>query len=173
MRILAVDAATRTGWAFNAGDGFTWGAIDILSLCSKKPSRGERLAVAGDAYAALMAEHKPDLVLLESPFARGQATTRLLYGYAAAVEAAAHLAGAACLELEPSSVRKRVLGSGVLADGKATVLAWAREQGFALDEHQDDEADALLLLHAGLLSVQVMPPKTARVRKSPGMKKAA
>ena len=166
MHILAIDAATRTGWAVRTDEGVAFGAIEIAGLCSKKPSRGEKLAAAARAYDVLMSSVKPDLVLLEAPFGRGQATTRLLYGYAAAVEAAAHRAGAACLELEPSCVRKMVLGSGKLTNGKAEVIAWARGQGYALTDDQDDEADALLLLHAGAASVRVTAPKISKNRNT-------
>lgn len=170
-RILAIDAATRSGWAAKMDGEITFGALDVAALCAPrmpgprgKPSRGEKLAAAARAYADLMERCKPDVVLLEAPFARGVATTRLLYGYAGAVEAAAHRAGAACLELEPSSVRKRVLGRGKLEDGKTEVIEWARGQGFDLRDDQDDEADALMLLHAGLASVRVVPPRAGKRR---------
>lgn len=160
MNLLAFDAASRTGWASRVDGVVSYGCVDILSLCSKKPTRGEKLAAAQRAYSELVARVKPDLVLLEAPFGRGTGT-RLLYGFAAAVEAAAHDGGAACLELEPSAVRLRVLGSGRLANGKADVISWARAQGYKVSDDEDDEADALLLLHAGFAAV-AKPAKTVR-----------
>jgi Holliday junction resolvasome RuvABC endonuclease subunit len=160
LRILAFDAATRTGWACgSAGTVLDFGACLITDGCHRKAVRGEKMSSAGRVYAALMAEWKPEVVVLEAPFGRGVSTTRFLYGLAAVVERAAFDAGAACVELAPSSVRKKMLGHGNPPDAKSAVLAWARAAGHELLDHQTDEADALLLLECAMRDITVRPLK--------------
>jgi Holliday junction resolvasome RuvABC endonuclease subunit len=161
VRILALDAATRTGWALGEdGVAIGFGALDFAAGLGKLPTRGARLAAARVELEALMRLCEPDLVLLECPFARGVATTRYLYGLAAVAEGLAHEREAAFLDLEPSAVRKRLLGNG--SAKKPEVLAWARAQGFALQDHQGDEADALALLEVGMRDVRSEPPRRKR-----------
>jgi Holliday junction resolvasome RuvABC endonuclease subunit len=159
MRLLALDAATRTGWAASTvpDDQPVFGHVNLSAGLGREPSRGSRFAAARQAYGDLIARFQPEVVLLESPFARGVATTRYLYGLAAIAEMLAHENGAAFLDLEVSAVRRRMLGNGAPADGKATVIRWARGQGFELDDDQDDEADALMLLAVGLRDVRQAP----------------
>ncbi len=161
MRILALDAATRTGWALGE-DGVVlgFGALDFGVGLSRTPSRGARLAAARVALGALMLEHKPDVILLECPFARGVATTRYLYGLAAVAEGLAHEHLAAFLDLAPSAVRRRLLDNG--AAKKPDVIAWARAQGHLLEDHQGDEADALALLAVGMRDVRTTPARQPR-----------
>ena len=164
MRILALDAATVTGWAYapDSSDLPCHGRIDLAEGLGREPSRGARLAASRQAYGDLVRRFDPHLVLLECPFARGVAATRLLYGYAAVAESLAHENGSAFLDLEPCSVRLRLLGSGNAT--KADVVRWAREQGFDLSEDQHDEADALALLAVGLRDVRSTPEKQPRRR---------
>ena len=46
-----------------------------------------------------------DAVIFERPFARGQAATRMLWGMAAILEAAAHNEGAAVIDITPAEIK--------------------------------------------------------------------
>jgi Holliday junction resolvasome RuvABC endonuclease subunit len=84
----------------------------------------------------------PELIVYEQPFARGAAATRCLWGIAGIIEALAHNAGAACLCITPSEIKKWATGAGT-ADKDAMTLA-AHCMGYAGEN--EHEADAWCLL---------------------------
>ena len=168
MKILAIDAATSTGWAFldtqNDGVAPVHGRINLSAGLLKRPTptHGIRFAAARKEYGDLMERFRPDLVFYECAFPRGNVTTKFLYGLAGIAEGLAHEHGAAFIDMEPDAVRKRMLGHGKPEGGKAAIVAWARSKGFDLDEEQHDEADALLLLALACREARAQPAPAPR-----------
>jgi crossover junction endodeoxyribonuclease RuvC len=73
----------------------------------------ERLRTIFDAVAALVAEHRPDAVVLEESFVGVDARTALSVGQArGAVMVAAASAGVECAEYPPARVKQVVCGYG-------------------------------------------------------------
>jgi len=109
-------------------------------LARKRPevlgSFAATLAAMNDATSRL------DIVVYERPFARGQAATRLLWGMAGILEAAAHNAGVPVLDITPAEIKKWAVGKGN-AD-KADMIEAAQLMGYGGDN--EHEADAWCLL---------------------------
>lgn len=83
-----------------------------------------------------------DVVVYERPFARGQGATRLLWGMAGILEAAAHNAGVAVLDMTPGEIKLWATGKGNA--GKPEMIAAAQRLGYTGDN--EHEADAYCLL---------------------------
>ena len=86
---------------------------------------------------------RPDVVVHSRPFARGAAATRLLWGMAGILEAAAHNAGCAVLDFTDGEIKKWATGSGKAT--KDDMIAAAQWLGYSGDN--EHEADAWCLLH--------------------------
>lgn len=142
MKIAAFDLGST--WAFATEHG--------AGHCDLNPGRGKpklarkRPEILGrfEHELTLLGATLPgfDLIVHSQPFARGQAATRLLWGMAGILEAAAHNAGCAVLDATDSQIKKWATGSGK-AD-KDMMLVAARELGYTGDN--EHEADAWCLL---------------------------
>lgn len=143
-RILALDVATRTGWATDSADCRGCGTID-LSVGVPKRGRhpGLILLHARRDLGELVARTRPDLVVFERPFARGSGT-RLLMALAGIVELVAAEHGLATLEVGISQARKAATGRPTLT--KPEAVAWAEAAGWSPPD--DNAADAVIVLAA-------------------------
>ena len=137
MRVLALDASsTKTGIVYPDG------RIDTLR---PPPSAkgGDRLLWWATTYQIVLADNRPDLVVIEQPFSRyatATATLQRTYGVLLA-----ELARVGCVVqwVPPATLKLAATGSGK-ADKPQMILA-ARALGY--DVANDDEADACLLFH--------------------------
>lgn len=167
MRILCLDQATRTGWAF----GIERSEIKYLFGSFKMPKRddpGERLMIFRDGLVDLIETHKPDIVAFETPFFPvGNTSEKAKDGKKGAVfnikttKFAMNLEGVLIettaryglpTEHFPSSSwRVTALGYGRLPQGsqddfKKLMKQRARSLGYAVTD--DNEADAIgMLIH--------------------------
>lgn len=181
--VLALDVATRTGWAVapraaieawpvDAGplatvampEGVGYGTFDLSGF--QRPERMRRwahwLRAAIKAYGVTE-------IWAETPIVgRGQASTRLtveMHGVIALVCAMCGLD--APQERAPSSVKKQVTGSGRAE--KADIIAWCRRRGWSPQD--DNTADALAVLDLaarnirGVVAAPVKKPRKARKPK--------
>jgi Holliday junction resolvasome RuvABC endonuclease subunit len=89
-----------------------------------------------------MQHSRPDWVFIEAPFVRGP-VTRLTFGLAGVIEAAAARAGVPFSEAPPATVKKHITGSGK-AD-KAAMMTAIRAMGFSPED--DNAADAIGVAH--------------------------
>ena len=144
--IVALDLATRTGWArWRAGDEVHHGTI---ALPETGPEVGRFLAAFDDRLVSVLAV-APDVVVFEAPWVGSdthQATARKLMGLAGHVEFVCYRAGIACCEVNNNTVRKHFCGKGNAPRKamKAMVIAACRDRGWS--PANDDEADALAML---------------------------
>lgn len=83
-----------------------------------------------------------DVVVYETPLARGQAATRILWGIAAILERTAFENRLPIIDVSVPTIKKFATGYGM--SGKLDMIAAARKYGYTpLNEH---EADAVCLL---------------------------
>ncbi|ACA18448.1 putative bacteriophage-related protein [Methylobacterium sp. 4-46] len=139
-KILALDLATRCGWACGApGSEPTYGTKVL-------PSTGEDIGRFADAFNTWLLDmitlEDPGVVVFEAPVMSGTtslAAARKLYGLAWHTEFACRLRQVRVMEHHLQSVKKFFAGSG-RAD-KAAMIAAAERQGWAPKD--DNAADAL------------------------------
>lgn len=180
--VLALDIATRTGFAF-------WkpGELRPLSGVKQMPETGEDVGRMLDVYwgwlDCLLGKHWPDVVCLEAPIVgsdrvkvvnekivrtkRANIWTEVkLHSMCGVTEVLCLRAGAKYYRAHHSSVLAHFVGNGRLgrAKGKAAVLERCQRLGWeAID---DNAADALAVLDYSLHKLNIVVP-WQRERLSP------
>lgn len=133
MKIIAFDLGANMAWASNRKK-LIWGSAVYGG------TRAQRLAMIQRLIPALLKD--VDVVVYETPFARGRDATRSLWGIAGIIEACAENAGSAVLDVAVPTIKKFATGHGHAA--KNEMIAAAQKFGYrGLNEH---EADAVCLL---------------------------
>lgn len=165
MRTLALDLATTTGFALGDNTGI------IVSGSRRFPSYGEEIGRFAYAFRswlkAGLRRHRPQMLVYEQPILGHTAliTARKLYGLAWETELAViDLIKARVLpedfvmaEVNISDWRTHFLGKGYPRDRKELKLAvmdMCRVRGFAFEEGNDNEADAIAILDYALACMQ-------------------
>lgn len=165
MRTLALDLATTTGFALGDTTGI------IVSGSRRFPSYGDEIGRFAFAYRswlkAGLRRHKPEMLVYEQPILGHTAlyTARKLYGMAWETELAViDLMKTGDLgqdfivnEVNISDWRTHFLGRGYPRERKELKLAvmqMCRVRGFAFEEGNDNEADALAILDYALACIQ-------------------
>lgn len=147
-RILALDCATVTGWAWEVNGQVEYGRATFGP--NLRP--GERFA----AFRAWLMSHlngvTPNVVAVEGPISRhfSHDTARLAYGWNALVLVEAHLRDIPVREVSPTTLKKFATGKGTASKDAMKEAAVRR---FLQGCHPDrmagldhNEADALLVL---------------------------
>lgn len=141
MNILALDCATKTGWALSAGELKQTGvqAFDLR--------RGESPGMQFLRFRAWLNEvfklaNKIDVVAYEAAHHRGGAATQLCVGMVTDVLAWAADIGAETMPVHTGTLKKFATGKGNA--GKPEMIQAAKDRGY--DPEDDNEADACLLL---------------------------
>jgi len=139
-KILALDLATRLGWAGGSPDGEPSYGTKVL------PATGEDIGRFAQAYNEWLLDmitlESPALIVFEAPILAGKttpATARKLMGLAWHTEFCCRLRDIRCAEHHLQSVKKFFAGHGN-AD-KAAMIAAAQRQGWS--PRDDNAADAL------------------------------
>jgi len=143
MKILALDMATRTGWALY-NDGEVMSGVINLADKNKKGSHGELFIRFNHHLAnlAFKAQDEIDLIVYEQAHFRGGAATRLCVGLATCV-----LVYAAKYFIRTESVHTATLKKWATGKGNADKGDMIRAACVLGYQPQDDnEADALMLL---------------------------
>lgn len=144
MTWLALDIATRTGWACSGGNGAS-GVIDLSAHKGHYPALG---CAFQEELLGLLTVTRATHAMIERPFHRGNGTAvYLLTGLVFLAHTVCYEQGVASTEATVWDVR-RAIGvppKAKRALAKPLVLAWARKQGY--QPADDNEADALALLH--------------------------
>lgn len=146
--VLALDIASKTGWAFGAPN--LRPTHGILALPAPGLDLGGHGAAFADGMADLLTVHQPSRIVIEAPFyqAKGQAITiEALLGLNMMAHTIAYRWDLRIAKVPAVTARKAMLGRaqfGGRDEGKKAVMAWCRAQGW---EPRDDNAgDALVLL---------------------------
>jgi Holliday junction resolvasome RuvABC endonuclease subunit len=134
MNIIAFDLGANFAWARNNPGS----AGHILFMGMRAHRQGQLL----DYLSTLLSREPTDLVVFETPFARGRDATRSLWGSAGVIEAAASLAGLPVLDVAVATIKKFATGSG--SAPKSLMMQAAKKLWYCgCDEH---EADAWCLM---------------------------
>ena len=159
--ILALDLATRVGWAH--GEDYQLPRYGLLDLGAQN-SLGRRMSCLARFIEDFSSVSRPTMIVFEAPIAKMQTSARGLIYLAGVVEMTGDELGIPVREELPQTARKLVLGNGAFfardaggkvirdAKGKMTsetksaVMAWAQSNGWTPATH--DVGDALLLLRA-------------------------
>lgn len=137
MRVLALDVASRTGWA----SGDRYGVRDFPLRRGSSP--GIRFLEFQTWVRRLIEATDPEVVVYEMAHHRGGAATELCVGFTTRVMQEAAAAG-----IEYHGCHSRMLKAFATGNGNAdkeAMLAAARQRWPELKIESDDLADALLL----------------------------
>lgn len=159
MRILALDLATKTGWAFSDGNGTLLSGVQDCSVRHRE-SRGMLYVRFGGWLRGFLASQPVDVIVYEQPHLRGGGASTATVGLETRVHELHAESGAAWnyTAIHGATAMKAVLGTanpGGIGKGaakgarreanKAASKAWA-ERKLGRPPLDDNEADALLLL---------------------------
>lgn len=139
LKVLALDCATRTGYAVDGPDGRP--AFGTFTLLGAGPELGARFCMFETAVRSLIVQYRPEVVAFEQPLLRADRAARLLIGLASVAELVATSYRLRCLEADPATIKKHLTGAGN-AD-KAAMVKTCRLLGW--DVTDDNAADALAL----------------------------
>ena len=138
MNILALDLATKCGWAHSDG------ASGVQSF---QPRRGDSPGMRYlnlRAWLSRMYEVAPfELVAYEQPHHRGGHSTEVLVGMATTVQGWAAEYGVEMTTRHSSEIKRHALGKG---RGSKLAVMLACEKKFGFEPIDDNHADAIWLL---------------------------
>lgn len=139
MKIIAFDLGRTMAWAHNRARTITWGSATF------EGARPERLGDFAAHLPALLNDRTNpyyDVLVYETPFARGLHATRSLWGIAGILEAEANNSRMAVVDVSVMTIKKFATGSGLAA--KNDMIAAAKRWGYK--GNNEHEADAICLL---------------------------
>ena len=138
MKIIAFDLGRQFAWANNLR-----GRCNTHNLTLAGLERAHRLQ---DLLRYLLAQQKFlakfDVVVYETPFARGRDATRSLWGIAGIIEACATNANLPVVDVAVPTIKKFATGHGKAS--KVDMIAAAQRMGYK--GNNEHEADAVCLL---------------------------
>lgn len=140
MRILAIDPATETGWAFMDSEDPTsllWSSVKIPTTKGTKKWQWYYNMVSG-----LEKWLRPDLIIVEMPVIKHVGATIHHAKLVVLVELLCQARDIQYKEVPPNMVKKQFTGKGNAE--KPEMLAASRMLGYGGDNH--NIADALLIL---------------------------
>jgi Holliday junction resolvasome RuvABC endonuclease subunit len=141
MRILALDLATKTGWAHSDGSS---GVISFPGTSHP----GCRWSTAYDWVDWMLTHHDVDLVVYEQAHHRGGPPTRCALGLISATEMAANDHLIPVKTYHTATIKKHATGKGNAQ--KHEMYAAAKKRNPDREFIDDNEIDALFLLDLAL-----------------------
>lgn len=137
MKIIAFDLGATFAWVTNLRRENRWGVATFPGI------RAHRLA----AFSKFLRDNgawivHADIIVYETPFARGRDATRSLWGMAGVLEAGATELGLPVVDVAVATIKKFATGKG--NGPKVSMISAARRMGY-LGENEH-EADAYCLL---------------------------
>ena len=150
MNILALDLGTSTGWAALV-DGDIYSGTQSFQL-----KRGESEGMKYLRFGAWLRElrgivGKVDMIIYEQVNHRGGAATQVAYGLLTKVLEYSATEKIATTNLNLMTLKKWSTGKGNAS--KKDMIAEAQQRGFA--PVNDDDADAILLLHWAMEDMKI------------------
>jgi len=150
-RVLSLDLATRTGWAFTfcqTRSKFEYGIIQT----NPKFSEGRRLALFREELIKLLSKLKPTHIVIEDTYAGNNIKTlKLLSKYAGvAIECCSSMARVNPYIIHTSTVKAyfKVKNKKDLFDFMLSLLEWEDDKGISFEKHNDiTDAIAQLLCY--------------------------
>lgn len=147
MCIIAFDLGKNMAWAYNNGTKLTWGSALYPG------ERAARLAGIMRDLPNVIGNKKFDVLVYETPFARGRDATRSMWGIAGILEACATAGGMAVVDVAVPTIKKFATGDGH-APKDAMIVAAKR---FGYKGSSEHEADAVCLLRYAEFNLERAP----------------
>ena len=142
MNILALDCATKTGWATSTNGTVTESGVQDFTK-QRGDSNGIMFLRFRRWLAGMCDDAAPDVIAYERAHYRGGAATEVCVGLTTRVqEAAAGRAGCECITVPTMTLKKHATGHGNASKGDMIVAAAAILGREPID---DNEADAVLI----------------------------
>ena len=136
MKILALDIATRTGWALSTG---AYGAY----TCAGGSDHVRACGTFQDWFCDMLATHRPEIVFIEGAAKGGRGFNLKAYKLMGVVAANCFAHDLMVVEVSPQEIKKFATGKGNAS--KAEMVAAAMLIEPSIQPHMEDEADALFL----------------------------
>jgi len=142
MQVLALDIASKTGWATSVNGAIRFGMYEV-----KCAGEGEGLGFYGFEIwlATMIRENRPDLIAVEAAVptmgVTNFQTQKVLLGLQAIAKLVGIKSGIELREVYASTARKTVTGNGAIK--KPEVIKFLRAQGYRVAE--DNAADSLVI----------------------------
>jgi len=161
MKVLALDIATKTGWAFHSGScempyvSGTWNNTPKPGTKTREAEPAHyRLKHIYENLCSFRAEHGlPDLLVIEEAqgFIRGKAAVESSHQYRAIVLYWCAVAGVRVVTINPNDLLYFALGKRTCKrdEKKREMITLARTR-YGYTGSSDDEAEAIILLHWAL-----------------------
>jgi len=141
MNILALDLATRTGWAHSNG---------FSGVQNFNPRRGDspgmRWIEFGGWLIRLLAASPADVIVYEQAHHRGGAATHVAHGFISCVETVVAMSKIEITQRHTSAIKAHAIPQKGANRGKVAMLAAARERWPDVEIIDDNQADVLWLL---------------------------
>ena len=150
-RVLALDIATKTGWALFTTEGelIGWGVVNCAP--TKRVPRWERFRRALFEVVPFAMASRLDRVVMEAPFTRFPNTSRVLYGLAAHAEHWAEEMDIPHSSIAATSIKLTTTGDGHASKAKVCAAMHRRYPAAGLDKLPADQAwDASDAVGAGV-----------------------
>lgn len=142
MKILALDCATRTGWAVLM-DGAVESGVQVFDV-RRGESRGMRFLRFRAWLNQMLDQVKPEVLIFEQAHHRGGAATEVGVGLATRVMELACEREIEYQTVHTGTLKKFATGKGNA--GKPAMIAAAKERFPTQVVEDDNQADALLIL---------------------------
>lgn len=142
MRIVAIDPATRTGWAVLAR-GWTRPESGVQTFDLRRGESPGMRFIRFRAWLESLAQWDPELYVYELAHHRGGPATELCVGFTTRIIEEAARRGAQHVGVHTATLKKYATGSG--RAGKDEMIESTRKR-WAIDPQDDNEADSLMLL---------------------------
>lgn len=139
MRILALDLATKTGWASSDGGS----GVQDFTL-KRGESAGMKWIRFGTWMRNIVSLCNPDIIVYEQAHHRGGAATHSAHSLISQVEVVATEEGIEVTNYHTASIKKHATGKGRV--GKDEMLDAAKERWPDVEIIDHNHADALWLL---------------------------
>lgn len=142
--ILALDLATKTGWAvLNPGEWRTpESGVQKFEL-SRGESPGMRFLRFRRWLEEVVRLYSPAVIVYEQSHHRGGAATEIAVGFSTRVQEVAAMLGAEHVAVHSATLKKHATGSGRAGKEEMIVAATGR---WGYEPQDDNEGDALCLL---------------------------
>lgn len=141
MKILAIDAATKTGYASNCFRKITSGIMDFKAKRGDSP--GVRFIKFKKWLNEIVKNSKPDVIIYEQAHHRGGHPTEVALGFVTVIKIIAAKNNCELTTVHTGELKKWATGNGRAS--KEEMIDASRKLGF--EPVDDNEADALLILH--------------------------
>ena len=141
MKILAIDPATKSGWAMNTNPVIS-GEWDCR--IKKDESKGMKFIRMRAKLKEILKEDRPDLIVFERPGGRFNADIMSHASFNTVIQMFAIDHNIDYRAYSPGEIKKHATGKG--NSGKPAMLAAAKEK-LGYEGDNDNESDALWLLN--------------------------